>query len=89
MAYQQSYNQSNMNFGGSNGGYNNSQQPPMLPGGNLARPNIGGNFMNNGMGANNTMNNNTSGYQDPFTGSQQNWNNQSQQQQFGNNSNGF
>jgi hypothetical protein len=51
-----------MNFGGSNGGYNNSQQPPMLPGGNLARPNIGGNFMNNGMGANNTMNNNTSGY---------------------------
>jgi hypothetical protein len=58
MAYQQSYNQNNMNFGGGNSGYNNfqqQQQPPLLPGGNLARPNIGGNFMNNGMGANNTM----------------------------------
>lgn len=56
------YNPNTMNYGGGNGGYNNNQQPPMLPGGNLLKPNIAGNFMNDWTGASNTMYNNTSGY---------------------------
>lgn len=51
-----SYNQqpNNNTYGGGYGGLNNNQQRPIMPG---ARPNIGGDYLNNDAGFYNPNNN--------------------------------